>query len=789
VHSFCCSPFSRLRTLWMNTIKECLRASALWPGVLWLSTVIAVLGLAGSLILGAGPLPAQQTVLPAPQAVAAGSPTPQAPQQAKPPGAPMPQRRPSMPPAPQASPQSRQSGTAPGQAVPSGPPAPQPSQAGPSTPPSVQTPPGAQTTPAGQVSPTTPPAIGGEAGVGFRLENADLLQFINLVATELKINYVVDPAVRGSVTISTGGRLNHDDLLPILESVLEINGATAVPYENFYRIVPLKEAPKVPLEVRRDTSAKDLARDDRMVMEIIPLRFVPAGDMSKMLSPFLSDGGAISVHESGNVLLLVDDSLNVKRLMEILGQFDSPAFAQQRVHLVPVQNNLASALIPELESIFSAYALNAKESPLRFLPLDRINAILVVAADPGAFEEVDKWVTKLDLPAAPSGVQAFVYRVQNSEAAYLSQLLAKILAKKPSSATPEAVISGEGTETRASGAGNRSSSRGGPPALGLGMDETGEGQVSDSLRIVPDPVNNSLIIVSTPAQFADVAKTLNEIDVLPRQVLIEARVYEVDLTGALTFGLEYALQQRGAGTTPLQFLGDYGVTTSNTLTGATGMVVGTRQLMGFLTANENRQNVKILSAPSVLATDNTEAQIQVGEQVPVLTSTGAASGVQVGGSTTFLNTIQNVDTGIILRIKPRITSTDLVSLEISQDVTAVVPAGSTGIQSPSFSKRSIKTHAVVKDGEMISLGGLISYNINNTTNRIPLLGDIPILGALFGSTSHNVQKTEMFVLLSPRIIKTNQDAVDASKELRDKLKELRLIFKKDQLVNPREPVK
>ncbi len=781
MHSFCCSPFSRLRTLWVTTIKECLRASALWPGVLWLSTVIAVLGLAGSLNLGAGPLPAQQTVPPAPQTVAAGSPTPQAPQQAQPPAPRMPQRRPR--------PQSRQSGTAPGQAAPSGPPAPQPSQAGPSTPPSVQTPPGAQTTPAGQVSPTTPPAIGGGAGVGFRLENADLLQFINLVATELKINYVVDPAVRGSVTISTGGRLNHDDLLPILESVLEINGATAVPYENFYRIVPLKEAPKVPLEVRRDTSAKDLARDDRMVMEILPLRFVPAGDMSKMLSPFLSDGGAISVHESGNVLLLVDDSLNVKRLMEILGQFDSPAFAQQRVHLVPVQNNLASALIPELESIFSAYALNAKESPLRFLPLDRINAILVVAADPGAFEEVDKWVTKLDLPAAPSGVQAFVYRVQNSEATYLSQLLVKILAKKPASSTSEGVIASEGAEPRASGGGTRGATRGGPPALGLGMDESEGGQVGDNLRIVPDPVNNSLIIVSTPAEFADVAKTLKEIDVLPRQVLIEARVYEVDLTGALSFGLDYALQKRGAGTTPLQFLGDYGVTSSNALTGATGMVVGTRQLMAFLTASENRQNVKILSAPSVVTTDNTQASIQVGEQVPVLTSTGAASGVQVGGSTTFLNTIQNVDTGIILRIKPRITSTDLVSLEIEQEVTSVVPAGASGIQSPSFSKRSIKTHAVVKDGEMISLGGLIQYNINNTVNRIPLLGDIPILGALFGSTSRNVQKTEMFVLLSPRIIKTNQDALDASKELRDKLKDLRLLFKKDQLVNPREPAK
>jgi len=739
---------------WPARALACLSRPAFRRALVRLTAVaLTVLAFAGPLTRGA-PRPA------APEAAPPASSGPQAPPQTKPPGG---VPSPFQPP--------------PSQTPPPGLPAPRPA------------PQGNPTAPAGQVPPSAPASLSGSSGVGFRLENADLLQFINLVATELKINYVVDPTVKGSVTISTGGSLNRDDLLPILESVLEINGATAVPSGNFYRIVPLKEAPKIPLDVGRAGSAKELPRDDRMVMEIVPLTFIPAADMGKMLSPFLSDGGYISVHESGNVLILVDNSLNVKRLMEILGQFDSVTFAQERVHLVPVQNNLASALIPELEAIFSAYALNAKETPLRFIPLDRLNAILVVAADPGAFAEVDKWVEKLDLPATPSGIQPFVYKVQNSEAAYLAELLAKILARKSTSTPSEGGFPSEGAEQRTSATATRGATRSGPPPLALGMD-VGEGeQVGDNLRIVPDPVNNSLIIVSTPAEYADIAKTLNEIDVLPRQVLIEARVYEVDLTGDLAFGLDYALQQRGAGTTPLQFLGDFGVTSAGSLTASTGAVFGTRQLMAFLTATENRSKVKILSAPSVMATDNTEAQIQVGEQVPVLTSTGAASGVQVGGSTTFLNTVQNVDTGIILRIKPRITSTDLVSLEISQDVTSVVPPAAGGIQSPSFSKRSIKTHAVVKDGETISLGGLISYNITDTVSRIPLLGDIPFLGALFGSTSHNVQKTEMFVLLNPRIIKTNQDAVDASKELRDKLKDLRVLFKKDQLLNPRESAK
>ena len=302
-----------------------------------------------------------------------------------------------------------------------GPPAPQPSQPGP--PPSLQTPPTSETTPAEHAPPTTPAAAAGRAGVGFRLENADLLQFVNLVATELKLNYVVDPAVRGGVTISTAGDLKPEDLLPILETVLKMNNATAIKTGNFYRIVPLAAAPKNPLGIATDTKGPGLPEDDRMLMQIIPLKFVFAADMAKMLSPFLSEGGTVAVHDAGNTLILVDDSLNVKRLMEILQQFDNSNFAEQRVRLIPVRNNVASALVPELEAIFSTYALSDKETPLRFVPLDRINGILVAAADPAAFDEVEGWIAKLDQPAAPTAIQTFVYKVQNSEADYLVKLL------------------------------------------------------------------------------------------------------------------------------------------------------------------------------------------------------------------------------------------------------------------------------------------------------------------------------------------------------------------------------
>jgi general secretion pathway protein D len=260
----------------------------------------------------------------------------------------------------------------------------------------------------------------------------------------------------------------------------------------------------------------------------------------------------------------------------------------------------------------------------------------------------------------------------------------------------------------------------------------------------------------------------------------------VDLTGDLTYGLEYALQQRSAAGASLPpFLADFGVSSAGTVTASGALPYGqTRQLLAFLTANENRTRVRTLSAPIVLATDSTNARIQVGASVPVLTSQGA-TGVSLAGTSAFSQTISNVDTGIILTVTPRISSTGLVSLTINQEISnEEPPPPGTAIGSPSFLKRSVTTHAVAQDGQTIALGGLISYTHSLTTTRIPLLGDIPLIGGLFGSTNYNTTETELIVLLTPRIVSTLPGAIEATRELRDKLRDLKREFKKDKLMNP-----
>jgi general secretion pathway protein D len=210
----------------------------------------------------------------------------------------------------------------------------------------------------------------------------------------------------------------------------------------------------------------------------------------------------------------------------------------------------------------------------------------------------------------------------------------------------------------------------------------------------------------------------------------------------------------------------------------------TRELLTFLNASENRTRVRVLSAPTVLATDNTDARIQVGSEVPVLTSQAVVGGVQVGSTSVFSNTVQSRDTGVILTVTPRITSTGLVSLKVMQEISTAVPAGATGIQSPSFLKRTVQTHALVRDGDTIALGGMITYTVNTSRNRVPLLGDIPVLGALFGSTSYSRAETELIVVLTPHILKDVQAARDATEDLREKLKDLRRSFKNDSVINP-----
>ncbi len=662
-------------------------------------------------------------------------------------------------------------------------------------PPQQQTQP-APPQPQAQPAQATPPA--GAARISLHLENANLVQVVGIIAAELKMNYVVDPAVKGVVNVNTLGDLRQEDLLPLLQAILRANGATAVQSGSFWRIVPLKDAPRIPLPLSSDPTGAQIPPDDRMVMNVVALRYVAAGDMSKILSSYLSEAGHIVTHEPGNILLITDASRSLKRLMDLVNLFDTDALAQQRLRLFPVQNSQARELMRDLQDIFRAYALSEKSSAVRFLPIDRINSILVVTANPSVYPEVQQWIEKLDKPVRKSGIQNFVYRVQNGAAENLANVLSSLYGTGRAAARPAGAAPAGAAPAPAGGLAPLPASLAAPGAAALAAPPAPPspaaeapsellvapgGVLQSPVRIVPDLVTNSLIIQATAQDYEVIRQTLKELDIVPRQVLIEAKVYEVTLTGALAFGVEAFLEQRSSQERKLlgQFAAVPGAAAGFPLPGlnlSVGTLVGrTRELLFFLNAQENRSRTRVLSAPTVLASDNMEARIQVGAEIPILTSQAVVAGAQVAGSSVFTNTVQQRDTGVILSVRPRINSSGLVTLQIQQEVSAPQAPSAGVIQSPSIQKRSVATQVTVQDGETIALGGIIAENRVLSKSRVPLLGDIPGLGLLFGSTSYTTSRTELIVLLTPRVVQTIDEAGVVTQEFRERMKDLRKILR------------
>jgi len=297
-------------------------------------------------------------------------------------------------------------------------------------------------------------------------------------------------------------------------------------------------------------------------------------------------------------------------------------------------------------------------------------------------------------------------------------------------------------------------------------------------RVVPNFFDNSLIIQGTPQEYESVLKLLQDLDVPPRQVLIEAKIYQVTLTGSLSNGVQYYLQQLGGGQSISHILtGQAGGTTSGVSLSA-GMFVGkSRELLAALSTGDIATHSKVVSSPAIIATDSITASINVGDEVPVLTST-LPSGVQQGGTTQFAQTISSRNTGVTLNITPRINPSGVVTLVIDQDISnPEQPTAGSGIQSPSFSERKVKTQITMQDGDTIAIAGIISEDLTWSSQGIPFLHRIPVLGSLFGQQSMSKSRQEIIIFITPRVIYDTNELADASDDLKAKLRKLRNVVK------------
>jgi general secretion pathway protein D len=684
-----------------------------------------------------------------------------------------------------------------------------------------------------QTRSTTPTVYGGLA-----LNNASLTEVIDLLAQKLKINYILDPRVKGGVILNTYGETKDIDTRSLLETILRINGFGMVKQGELYRIVPLTDISHLPIPPETKTDPNTIPEDDRTMLNLVFLKYVTADELAKVLDPFQGENAKIYVYAPANLLLMLDSQRSMRRLMEMVALFDNDQLANQRVRVFNVKNGRPTDIAKELENISKAIALSEKNVPIKFLPIDRVNSIIAVASNPGAFQQVETWLAKLDVPikVAAGGIKDYVYRVRYGDAVSMAcsiqalygqlasgyggygggygggqQSIVACMGNRANGGISAGGLGGGsgfggggfgggqyggynpgmnggayGYNTGSYGAGGATpfSSVGGSTPNTLGVpggsgapnpDLTGTylgnapGFAARGPRVIANPMNNTLLIQATAQEYEGIEQLVKELDVPPRQVLIEAKIYSIDLTHAFSSDVTASLQALN-GTTSIPTVGTLlgGFANGATNLSAAMMVGKSRELLGTVTLMESESNAKILSAPSVIATDSIPASVNVGTTVPTLQGSISSA---IGGAVT--SAVSNTSTGITLSITARVTPSGIVTMIIDQQVSDPTATTTSSIQSPSFANKSIQTQVTVQDGDTIAIGGMIQESTTTSLSGVPVLDRIPVLGALFGSRSYSKERTELIIFLTPHVIFDSNQLLDATDELKDQIKLMR----------------
>jgi general secretion pathway protein D len=650
--------------------------------------------------------------------------------------------------------------------------------------------------------------------------------------------------VRGKkVTVQTIGRIAKDDVFNVLLTILDVNGLAAVRSGNLYRIIAREGAPQAPVRIVVGRDIDPLRASDEILTQIVPLKYISATDAVNLLRPFVAQQGAVTLHRETNLLILTETAANLRRLLEILKLADVQV-ALDELQVIPVKYADAQEMAVLLNQMFSTGRLRtgaaalgvpvaapapagapgapgsarpagtdggqgADRAPL--IVAERRSNSLVIHARKQELESILQLIAKLDTDIY-GGQRVFIYFAEYSKAKELAATLDAIYGRAGAQGTrsPVAPLSGvpAGTQAPRTSQAPPASPTTTPRPGGGGALEGDGGLAQADLRFVADETTNAIIVTTYPRHWKEIEETIKKLDRLARQVLIEVLVAEVVLTEDTKLGIEWAVRNGKFVFTNTQ----RGVVASRPdpglLPGA-GSLGGGLVPVGFnvfafaasefiaalnMLASENRVNV--LSNPSIMTSENKKAVINVSTSVPIVTSQQVPTGgvVSVGGGTGNNNAVTSIgtqtveykDAGIILTVTPRIGEHGTVALDVKQEVSDVDKAdlGLGGVNSPSFRKREVETSVVLLNNQTLVLGGLIQSKRANFRSGIPFLSRIPVLGYLFGSTNEAVEKTELLLLITPRVIGSTHDASRLTEQMRKVTPELEQTFK---LAPPRPP--
>ncbi len=668
-----------------------------------------------------------------------------------------------------------------------------------------------------QLAPPAPVTIPAAAGqeIGLNFDNADIYEFIQVVGDTLGIDYIVDPQVKGVVNIRSGKAIGKDNLFAVFKKILNINGVDIRKEGNLFYIYPSK-APATPL-VQPPSAIGSLKDSSRMIMQVVPVMHLQAAEAAKLIQPYLSEHGLIHTLEAQNTLIVQDFESKVIDALSVLARIDVSPLATLKVRLVRVEKAPLFQLRDELTEIMNAFKVNKKEfESLSIVPMERVNSLLLVSKSTFLLDTADTWIRELDTVPSAGRDNIYIYNVRNSVASELAVLVNSLLSGEDLSSQKgitakrdqplsrvtrkDSTASTAATDTAKTGQSSDAAKMTKPAETTLpGASSKGAAISAQtisakglaSLRFAGEPMlladdtRNVILIRSLQPDYARIVKILERLDNLPRQVLIEVMVAEVSLDDSWEFGVEWALKNSKLKINGSQY-NQYFSTAAGTkttsglknLTDPVGKSYGfaysvfnsSGDLIGLLNAIAAQTDVSLLSSPQILVLNNEEATVNVGDQVPIVTT-------QTERTTTDLpvidKTVQYKDTGTILTVRPRINYDGVIILDVDQQVSQAVQTSTSNIDSPTISTREIKTKLAVKNGQSILMGGLIKKENTVNENKVPLVGDIPLLGWLFKSHKDDTKRTELLVMITPYVIESEDVLAQYIRQFQEKMDELR----------------
>ncbi len=621
--------------------------------------------------------------------------------------------------------------------------------------------------------------------VEVSFDNMDVYPLLDYLLGEvLEVNFVVDPAIRGTVSLKVTGDYSRDELFDIFNSALQLHGITIVPADHgLYKVVRKPTGAAAGTTLVQGMAGSPRPGD---VIRVIQLKYLSAAYVVNNLKTFLNPGAVMVPEPSINAIFLVDTGENAKKIGKIVSLMDTSFFKEVHWRIFNLENTDVSDIENDLMAIFKDKGLYDRpgmdKSGLQIVPLKTINSILVMTRWEEFLDVAGHWIEELDKGHYDKGVQVHVYFVQNGKAKDIADLLKQIYTEGSQ---------GTGSSGNKQVLVKREAATKGKTGKKPGAKNALSGELAGEVEVIADEVNNALIIKAGARDYAIISNVLKELDVVPRQVLIDVLILEVTLNDKVEYGVEWFIKNQGISINGAPYSGEIVLNGGDVVAQGAGFANGIQglsyslfnsagDLRAFLKALGEKTDVNILSAPNILALDNQESSIEAGDDVPTLTGTTTTTGGTVTQSVQYRNA------GIILKVKPSINDNGLVRMEVSQEVSKVFDETTGGIDSPRFTTRKASTNLVARDGQTVLIGGLMQTQKERTTVGIPFLKDLPLLGYLFGSKKFKTQKTELLIAITPHVVKSREDADSITREFMGKVKTLKGLLGQQGLIGMEE---